>query len=190
MYIGAENIISPLGFSVSENFENLQNSISGIKLFKHTGFDKKDLYLSKIEHYFNNFSFLKFDTLLIESINKTVSKLNSLDLSNDKLIVIISSTKGNIDKLNEGSDDFSLVNSAKTIKNHFNLKNNPLIISNACISGVVAINTASNLIENTHYEQAIVIGADIISEFVLWGFQSLFAISDEKCKPFDKTEKV
>ena len=75
------------------------------------------------------------------------------------------------------------------IQEHFNLYHRPLIISNACISGVMAINTASNLIEAGLYKHVIVTGADIVSDFVLWGFQSLFAISNERCKPFDKNRK-
>ncbi len=189
IYIGAENIISPLGKNTKENFENLKNGISGIEQYKNVGFDKKDLYLSKIkEDTFNN-SFMKFDALLIDSIQKTQEQLLDFSLKSEDFIVIISSTKGNIDKLNANKKDFSLVESAKTVQNHFKLKNTPLIISNACISGVMAINTANNLIEKGIYKHAIVVGADIISEFVLWGFQSLFAISEEKCKPFDKERK-
>ena len=189
IYIGAENIISPLGKTANENFEKLLKNTSGIQLHKKVGFDKKDLFLSKIEYAEYNSTNKKFDWLLIQSIMDTLSQLDSKEINKEELIVIISSTKGNIDKLNNKNEEFSLVKSASTIKEYFNFKNTPLIISNACISGVMALNTASNLIENGKYKYAIVVGADIISEFVLWGFQSLFAISDTICKPFDKDRK-
>jgi 3-oxoacyl-[acyl-carrier-protein] synthase-1 len=189
IYIGAENIISPLGNTANENFENLRNNISGIQLHQKIGFDKKDLYLSKINtDQFNSF-LMKFDALLIESIKDSLSQIDSTVIDPADLIVIISSTKGNIDKLNNANEEYSLVNSAKAIQAHFNFHHTPLVISNACISGVMAINTANNLIETGKYKHAIVVGADIISEFVLWGFQSLFAISDTICKPFDKDRK-
>ena len=41
------------------------------------------------------------------------------------------------------------------------------------------------LIQSGQYENAVVAGADVISKFVLSGFQSFQAISDEPCKPFD-----
>lgn len=189
IYIGAENIISPLGLTAKENFENLKENNSGIQLHKKVGFDNKDLYISKInEDHFNSF-LMRFDALLIESIKDTLSQINSTTINPNELIVIISSTKGNIDKLNAENDEFSLVNSARTIQEHFKFTHTPLVISNACISGVMAINTANNLIKTGKYKHAIVVGADIISEFVLWGFQSLFAISETVCQPFDKERK-
>lgn len=189
IYIGAENIISPLGNSASQNFEMLKNGISGIQLHEKIGFDGKDLFLSKInDDQFNSFM-MRFDTLLIESIKESLAQLYFDKIKKEDLIVIISSTKGNIDKLNKENEEFSLVESSNTIQKHFDFHYMPLVISNACISGVMAINTANNLIENGVYKHAIVVGADIISEFVLWGFQSLFAISEDICKPFDKDRK-
>ena len=189
IFIGAENIISPLGNTANENFDALQKGISGVKKFEKVGFDSKDLYLSKIEDKNFEDSEFKFDYLLKKSISDTLEQLNDIDLQSEQLLVIISSTKGNIDKLNTENEDYSLVKSAKNLQFFFDLKHTPIIISNACISGIMAINTASNLIENNHYNQAIVVGADIISEFVLWGFQSLYAISEAPCKPFDKNRK-
>ena len=189
IFIGAENIISPLGITAKENFYKVKKEISGITKHQQIGFDKKDLFISKIDHKNFHKEYLKFDSLLIQSISNTLSQLKLLDTNSADLIIIISSTKGNIDKLNTKNKEFSLVRSAKTIQKYFNLKNTPLIISNACISGVMAINTASNLIEHNIYKNAIVAGADIISNFVLWGFQSLFAISNKICKPFDKERK-
>lgn len=189
IYIGAENIISPLGTTATENFKNLKAGVSGIKLFKNIGFDQKDLYLSKIEtSEYENAKF-KFDFLLIESIKNTLAQLKDFDVSSKNSLVLISSTKGNIDALNSENEDYSLVKSAERLQKEFKLFETPKIISNACISGVIALNTASNLIEAGLYQNIIVVGADIISDFVLWGFQSLFAISDEACKPFDKQRK-
>ena len=71
----------------------------------------------------------------------------------------------------------------------FKPKNQPIFISKACVSGISAINTASDLIKMGIYDNAIVIGIDVLSDFVINGFQSLFALSDEICRPFDKDRK-
>jgi 3-oxoacyl-(acyl-carrier-protein) synthase len=63
------------------------------------------------------------------------------------------------------------------IKQHFGFYHQPLVISNACISGLLAILTAKRLIASGQYDHAVVAGADIISKFVLSGFQSFQAIS-------------
>lgn len=186
MYIGAENIISPLGFTAEENFKQLVLENSAVQEHKNVGFDKKTLPLAKIsDTFFTNLNF-KFDELLTFSFEKVIEKLQDFDFTTTDTIVIISTTKGNINLLNNQNDEHSITNSASKLKENFHLYHTPLIVSNACISGVMAINTASNLIKHHIYKYAIVIGADIISDFVLWGFQSLFAISESLCKPFDK----
>jgi 3-oxoacyl-[acyl-carrier-protein] synthase-1 len=50
----------------------------------------------------------------------------------------------------------------------------------------MAILTGMRLIQSGQYENAVVVGADVISKFVLSGFQSFQAISAEPCKPFDE----
>jgi 3-oxoacyl-[acyl-carrier-protein] synthase-1 len=60
------------------------------------------------------------------------------------------------------------------------------VISNACISGILALVTAMRLIRSGRYDTAVVAGADVISKFVLSGFGSFQAISAGPCKPFDQ----
>jgi 3-oxoacyl-[acyl-carrier-protein] synthase-1 len=71
----------------------------------------------------------------------------------------------------------------------FRAVNAPLIISNACISGVMAVNTAADYLLAGKYQHIVIIGIDVLSDFVINGFQSLFALSDEPCRPFDKDRK-
>lgn len=61
-----------------------------------------------------------------------------------------------------------------------------LLLKTACISGVLGIITGMRLIQTGMYENAVVVGADVISKFVLSGFQSFQAVSAGPCKPFDK----
>jgi 3-oxoacyl-[acyl-carrier-protein] synthase-1 len=75
---------------------------------------------------------------------------------------------------------------ARHITRFFGNPNEPVIISNACISGVFALMMGSYYIREGLYEKVIVAGGDIISEFTLSGFQSLHALSQGICKPFDK----
>ena len=50
---------------------------------------------------------------------------------------------------------------------------------------MLAILTGMRLVQSGQYENAVVAGADVISKFVLSGFQSFQAISSAPCKPFD-----
>ena len=50
---------------------------------------------------------------------------------------------------------------------------------------MLAILTGMRLIQSGQYKNVVVAGADVISKFVLSGFQSFQAISASPCKPFD-----
>jgi 3-oxoacyl-[acyl-carrier-protein] synthase-1 len=65
----------------------------------------------------------------------------------------------------------------------------PIVISSACVSGLSALLTGMRLIQSGVCQHVVVTGADVISKFVLSGFQSFQAISPEPCRPFDKNRK-
>jgi len=178
-YIGAEEIISPLGQDIKENFQAVRENRSGISLIPKAGFNKEDIHLAKIISLTEE---NKFEYLLIEILNKLSQQIDTSVISSAKTLIIISSTKGDLDR--NISNPFEPAIGA--VAKRFNLKNQPLIVSNACISGVLAINAANNFIKIGLHEHVIVIGCDVISDFVLYGFQSLFAVSALPCLPFDK----
>lgn len=181
IFLSYGTLISPIGIGVEENFQSLKSGISGIKKHEKSGFKQEDWYLSKIDSITEN----RFDTLLkmaLEDVKKTYSKEV---LSDKKTRFILSSTKGNIDAL--PNDVFA---SARTIiQEETENPNDVIVISNACISGVIAINTAADYLRYSDVDNVIVIGIDVVSDFVLFGFQSLFALSDEPAQPFDKNRK-
>jgi 3-oxoacyl-[acyl-carrier-protein] synthase-1 len=119
----------------------------------------------------------------------------ALDISDEKTLFILSTTKGNIDLLNKSvnegkSDDpVYLWQTASKIRHFLGLFNMPLIVSNACISGLMAIIVGARLIRTGRYEKVIVTGADLVTEFVLSGFNSFLSLSNGPCKPFDKNRQ-
>ena len=130
----------------------------------------------------------KFERLLIESIGRVLYD-SGVDPADPRTILIISTTKGNISLLESGIDDparISLTGSARLIADYFGFIQPPVVISNACISGILALITAMHMIRRGRYDTAVVAGADVISRFVLSGFGSFQAISPGRCKPFDQ----
>jgi 3-oxoacyl-[acyl-carrier-protein] synthase-1 len=51
----------------------------------------------------------------------------------------------------------------------------------------MAIITGMRMLRIGQYENAVICGADVISKFIVSGFQSFQALSDEICKPFDRS---
>jgi 3-oxoacyl-[acyl-carrier-protein] synthase-1 len=124
----------------------------------------------------------------------TANKEAQIDLSSEKTIFILSTTKGNVDLLeNEarhcGLDPQTPVylwKTAKTVSDFFENPNTPIVVSNACISGSAAQIVAMRELEAGNYDYAVVAGVDFLSKFIISGFQSFKALSPELCRPFDK----
>jgi 3-oxoacyl-[acyl-carrier-protein] synthase-1 len=67
----------------------------------------------------------------------------------------------------------------------FGFKRDPIVVSNACISGLLAMVQAWTILRCGEAERVVVVAADEISAFILSGFQVLQALSDGPCRPFD-----
>ncbi len=196
VFITSDNILSPIGSSSAENFLQVQNNVSGIKMHNNASMSTVPFYGALFGNN-DNFlasnsvsNFTKFENILVASIRQALEN-NSIDITNKKTGLIISSTKGNIGLLETETYStslqkrISLSSSANLIANHFKFSSKPIVVSNACISGLLAILTGMRLIQSGQYDNVVVAGADVISKFVLSGFQSFNAISENPCKPFD-----
>lgn len=197
VYFGAHNIISPLGFTSRENFDALLKGEIALKKKKFS-FSEKEIFCATIEEkeLDKKFTALQdpkaythLEKLSILSV-KDVIRQSKINLSDKSTLLIISTTKGNIDILENKYPDFPqkrayLPEFAKTIGDFFQAANTPVVVSNACISGLLAIIIAKRFIDSGKYKNILVCGADLVSEFTLSGFKSFNAMSEEACKPFD-----
>lgn len=195
VYIVADNIYSPIGTTTDENFERVKKGVSGIKKHSNPALAGENIHVSlfnlKESENYNQLKYSYFESLLVASIEDALANCE-IKATDKKTILIVSTTKGNISLLETDADSPDLKNrialhtSAKLVADYFGFVNQPLVVSNACISGIMAILTGMRLIQSGQYENAVIVGADVISKFVLSGFQSFQAISAEPCKPFDE----
>lgn len=195
VFIIADNIFSPLGSTTNENFDALLQDISAVKEHRNA-FANEPYYAALFSGDITfpalteNNNYTKFESLLIASIDEAV-KQSGIDVQDNKTLLIISTTKGNISLLE--SEPYSkqlqqrmaLHTSAKLIAGYFGFVNESLVVSNACISGSLAIITGMRFIQSGKYDNVVVAGADVITKFILSGFKSFQALSNSICKPFD-----
>lgn len=189
----SDNIYSPLGKTSQENYLAVKSGRTGLHDHERiygvessvtaSLFDDSEVEDDWIKAGGES-GYSKFEKLLILSISEALRN-SEIDASGDDVIFIISSTKGNIDNL-ERKDDPSLGSSALKIAGFFGNKNLPIVVSNACISGVVAQIAAKRLLDTGACRYAIVAGCDVQSRFIISGFQSFKALSGSPCRPFDK----
>ncbi len=177
MFIGAENIISPLGNSAKETFERMKNGESSIK-------NNNGILLSPFSSSQNELL-----PLMIDSISDSLSFVNQTVLLRSKTLLIVSTTKGEINSINSDINKIHLSYLSEKIMNFFNCIDKGIIVSTACVSGLQSLIVANDMINHNYYDNVIICGGDLASQFVIEGFTSFYALSDTPCKPFDKDRK-
>lgn len=132
------------------------------------------------------------EKLMIISASDAIAA-SGIDPSSDRVLFIVSSTKGNVELLEQdpsGHDSrLPIWHTAKVVASHFGNNVEPVCVTNACASGIIAQIAAQRAIESGEYDYSVVIGADMLSKFVVSGFQCLKALSPERCRPFDSSRR-
>lgn len=188
MYILSDNIISPLGFTTSENYQALRSGHSALCCYESLwGLPDPvcaSLFTEGQKARLHTQGLTFFESLAVASIKDTLQR-HPIDIGSHRVALVIASTKGNIQALEAGGTRASLADSAEMIARHLGIITTPIVVCNACISGTSAQALALRLIESGHYDYVIVNGTDCVSRFVLSGFFSLKAMSSAPCRPFD-----
>ena len=191
VYKLADNIISPLGATTEMNYQAVKSGISSLRRYDHLwGIPEPftaSLFSAEQQKQYSIDGLTRFESLAYCSVKEAIQHTN-INLSSHRVVFILSTTKANIELLEDSTTPPSMLYpgiSAKHIASKLNIQTEPIVVCNACISGVSAIVLAMHLLESNSYDYAIVCGADVQNKFTVSGFQSLKAISEEACKPFD-----
>ncbi len=190
VYINRANILTPFGNSIQANWNELvkgNSAVSEIDSFGHlknfyAGKIDDEIFLNLKEQVEDNQIYTRLELFGILALQSIIDKSKI----SQRTAFVISTTKGNIDQLFDSLEKASIPNFAKKIANYFGFKTEPIIVSNACVSGVLAVNIAKRFIEMDEFDDAYVLALDELTNFVLTGFNSFQAMDFELCKPFDK----
>lgn len=194
----AHNILSPLGMNSVENYAAVKKSRSMLKRYDGLWglpepFVASLIIRDNVEQIFSeiadNKQYTFFEKMIILSAKKALEQTD-IDPTSDKVLFILSTTKGNVFLLNKSETGFLqervlLGVAAQQMTDFFHHPNTPLVVSNACISGVCAQIEAMRNLESGAFDYVVVVGCDVQSAFIVSGFQSFKALSVEPCKPFD-----
>lgn len=171
----------------------MEQGASGIKYYKQSELSETEISAAIFPKDFfetildDNYS--RLEKLGIATIKKTLSE-SAVKIDSSETVLILSSTKGNVELLAERTTantkhHLELWQSANKIANYFAMKTMPRVVSTACVSGASALVLGQRLIEMGMYSNAVVLGVDVLSRFIVSGFQSFKALSSQRCKPFD-----
>lgn len=179
-YILATNITSPLGATTDENYRAVKDGRSALRRYEGLwGLPEPftaSLFTEEQQQTMAIDGLTRFESLAVNSIRETLQQLPSIDFTAKNVIFILSTTKANLEPLSQ---------SAQRIATHIGFTREPVTVCNACISGVAAIILAQRLLDIRQYDYAVVCGADVQNRFTISGFQSLKAVSENDCRPFD-----
>lgn len=188
----SDNITSPLGLTTEQTYKAVCQGKSGLSHYPCENGERgwNDLPFPIEASLFNKEQwdkimvdgFSNFESLVLYSVKAAIS---TLIFNKERAILILSSTKGDIELLEKGEDMPSLADAAKKVSMAIGIENDPIVVCNACISGVSAIILGQRLVDCGNYSNVIVCGADVQSRFIVSGFQALKALSEEPCRPFD-----
>lgn len=193
VYIADTNIITPLGFDVPSNVKKVLEGFSGIQEVEDKNLMPLPFYASIVDEndvdiafarITNEGTFTKLEKMMILALYPMVNQ----ERINEKTAFILSTTKGNIDALKNntqnGVGQAQLSVLARKVADFFRFKTEPIVVSNACVSGILAVSVAKRLIQSERYDQVFVVAGDVVSQFVLAGFNSFQAMSNSICKPY------
>ena len=194
----AHNILSPLGMTSAENYAAVKAGRTELK--RHEGlwnlpepFTASLMDSKKVEELFSeiadNERYTFFEKMIILSAKRALEQ-TSIDPTSSKVLFILSTTKGNVFLLDKRETGFPqervlLGAAARQMTEFFHSPNTPIVVSNACISGVCAQIEAMRNLESGAFDFVVTVGCDVQSAFIVSGFQSFKALSLEACKPFD-----
>ncbi len=178
----SDDITSPLGAGSQENWTAVRSGRSCLRLheglwglpepFCASMFDRDAVEMEcAAENLPQGLTF--FEKIALLSASKAVCAAG-IDPSSERVLFVLSTTKGNVELLGNAqsyapgfASGFAhgrepLHSAAGLIAAHFCNPNTPVVVSNACISGLCAQ-----------------------IAFIVSGFQSFKALSQEPCRPFD-----
>ena len=186
------NIVSPLGFTAEENFRAVRSGESGVST--HTGtfgipepfgaslFDRKAVFDRAAAEGIAGRCF--FETILLLSARDAIRRAG-IDPASPRVAFVVSSIKGNVEAMETDETSVPISVTAGRAAAFFGNPNPPLVVSNACISGLTALIHARRMLLDGRYDHVVVAGAEVQSRFIVSGFLSLKAVSPVLCRPFD-----
>ena len=200
VYVQHYNTLSSLGFTAQENFDRMKSGHSGISQHQkenylanpfYAGIINEEILNQHCSYFLDPNQYTKLEKMVLFNIHN-IQQSGLVDINNEKTLIILSSTKGNIDLLDQtdlggfGKERLKLSALGKAVQIFTGQSKKIPILSNACISGLAAIIIAKRYLQKEIYDNAVVIGCDLVSPFTIKGFNSLRALSFNPCAPYDK----
>lgn len=195
----ADSVLSPLGLGTGVNYKAVKEGRTSLRKYENkwglaepfaASFLDKDMFAALCQEAGVSEGYTYFEQMAIVVAANALKQVE-VDVKNKETLFILASTKGNVHLLSDKGANYdsgflSLSAAASRIAKWFGNNRPPLVVSNACISGLHAQMEAMRVLHAYKAKTVVVIAADMLSPFIVSGFQSFRSVSDEPCRPFDE----
>ena len=180
------HIATPLGQNLAANWEAVLAGKSALRLYEGNDSLPEPYVASRFSDRTPDPGLTLFETWVVRALRDALAP-TAVDIASPRTLFILSSTKGNISLLETGSapEAVLLPVAAANIARAVGFSSEPLVVSNACISGVAAQIIAMRMLQAGNCDTVVIAGADVQDRFIISGFQSFKAMAPEPCRPFD-----
>lgn len=183
---GPDDMVSALGFGTEENMAAVRAMKSSLASWHDSTpvclIDRKRLGTMAAEQGLTEYTPL--ERLVLTTLGRVVAR-SGVTPADKRVLIVLATTKGEIGSLGSAPERCDLNRTAEVVGRHFDAAHRPLLISNACISGVSAIVIAARLIRSGRYDHVFVAGFDLLSDFIVSGFNAFKSVSPTLCRPYD-----
>lgn len=176
----SHNVITPFGEGSHENFLHIKAGETAIR--QHKGQDwglTEDFMAALIDKPVPS---PRAEHLALSCIQGALSTLPH-SIPKDEMTLVLCTTKGNVESIHKNTD-ITLSHMATSLQKAIGLKENPIVVSNACTSGLCGLIEGMRILKCGHSRYVIVCGVEAQSRFIVSGFQSFHALSPDHCMPF------
>ena len=192
VYLGGDALLTSLGYGTEENFRAFEARCCGLhpdpvlpQLAAAGRIARAQMQSLAIEGY------TPLECAMIRCAAAAAASTQT-NLASEECALIISTTKGNVDLLQSACDlpaEAYLYVLAERVARRLGISRRPTVISNACISGVSALIVARRMIRSGACRHALIVGGDLLTEFVAEGFLSFKSVRSGPCRPYDAVEE-
>lgn len=215
VFITGIGVISGIGLDVEENYNNLCASKSGIghmtildSFYKDKlpvcEIKKSNTELVKLLGLDAEKTYSRGDLVALKAVKEAIASANLTSEELSSCAFVNSTTVGGMDISEDSFSDTTrgeYKDFREQLRRHdcgdianFMIEQTGIggftsTISTACSSAANAIMLGGRLIKSGRADRVIVGGVDVLSKFTLNGFNALYILSDEPCKPFSGDRK-
>lgn len=189
VYVGrGKSLISGYGGGFEETVGAMWRGVSALR--EKTWVNGKKLWVQSIDGEINGDGNLsRLEKMGVKVMRECIEDNGWKKEVGRRVGVVLSTTKGNIREAGESAPEkgnrVMIYEMARRIVGAVGLDVEPVVVCNACISGVAAVIVGSRMIRRGVYDEVFVVGMDESSQFVTSGFMGFRSVSERKCVPYD-----